>query len=133
MLGRASVSRVRRGVPNVSAISSSSSETSCAHARRLGEQRLELVDLGAQLVALGLELDAAELREAAQLQLEDVVGLHLRSGRRRPCRRVRACVGVVARADDLDDLVDVEDRDEQALDEVQALLAAGEAVLASGA
>ena len=44
-------------------------------------------------------------------------------------RRVRACSAVVARADDLDDLVDVEDRDEQALDEVQALLAAREAVL----
>ena len=36
-------------------------------------------------------------------------------------------LGVVAGADDLDDLVDVEDRDEQPLDEVQALLRAARA------
>ena len=44
-------------------------------------------------------------------------------------RRVRACAGVVARADELDHLVDVEDRDEQSLDEVQPLLAPRQAVL----
>ena len=41
-------------------------------------------------------------------------------------RRARACSLSSRRADDLDDLVDVEDRDEQPLDEVQALLAARE-------
>ena len=42
-------------------------------------------------------------------------------------------LGVVARADDLDDLVDVEDRDQEALDQVQPFLAARQAVLgASG-
>ena len=40
-------------------------------------------------------------------------------------------LAVVRGADDLDDLVDVEDRDEQTLDEVQALLAAREAVAAA--
>ena len=100
-------------------------------ARRVGEQRLELGDLGAQLVALGLELDAAELGEAAQLQLEDVVGLQHAEVEDldQPGARLR---GVVAGADDLDDLVDVEDRDEQALDEVQPLLAAREAVARRG-
>ena len=78
MLARASVSSVRRGVPSRSATSSSSSPTWLADPRRVAEQGLELGDLGAQLVALGLELDAAELGEPAQLQLEDVVGLQLR-------------------------------------------------------
>ena len=44
---------------------------------------------------------------------------------------MRACSLSSRRADDLDDLVDVEDRDEQALDEVQALLAARETVAAA--
>ena len=64
---------------------------------RLAEQQLELGDLGPELVALGLELDAGELREPAQPQLEDVLGLHLAQvedvheararllGRRRSC------------------------------------------------
>ena len=41
--------------------------------------------------------------------------------------------GVVARPDELDDLVDVEDRDEQALDEVQPLLRLAPAELAAPA
>ena len=87
---------------------------------RLASSALELLDLGAQLVALGLELDAGELGESPQAQLEDVLGLHLAEVEdvHEPGARL---LGVVARADDLDDLVDVEDRDEQALDEVQAL------------
>ncbi len=71
----ASVSRVRRGVPKRSATSSSSSADADADASGVAEQRLELGDLGLQLVALVLELDAAELGEASQLQFEDVVGL----------------------------------------------------------
>ena len=79
------------------------------------------LDLGAQRVALGLELDAAELREPAQPQLEDVLGLQLAQIEHvdQPGARLLA---VVAGADDLDDLVDVEDRDEQTLDQVQPLL-----------
>ena len=84
----------------------------------VGEDRLELLDLAQQLVALGLELDAREPGEAAQLQLEDVVGLGLGQveDRDQPGLGHR---GVVGAADQLDDLVDVEDRDEQPLDEVQ--------------
>ena len=98
-----------------------------SHPSRVAEQRLELGDLGAELVALGLQLDPAELGEPAQLELEDVVGLQHaevedvdQAGAR--LRRV------VARPDQLDDLVDVEDRDQQSLDEVQPLLAPGQAV-----
>jgi hypothetical protein len=44
----------------------------------IGPQQLfKLRDLGLQVIALGLELDARELREAAQAQLEDVLGLDL--------------------------------------------------------
>jgi hypothetical protein len=57
-----------------------------------------------------------------QRHLEDVVGLHLREVEDRHAG-ARAPARVVAAADDRDDLVDVEDRDEQALDEVQAVAA----------
>ncbi len=94
------------------------------------EQLLEGGDLRLQVVALGLELDPGELRQAPQAQLEDVLGLH--GGEvedvHEPGARLLAVVG---RADDLDDLVDVEDRDEQALDEVQAVAAALQAVAAA--
>src|SRR5699024_6264132 len=86
--------------------------------------------LRAQLRLLVLELDARELREPAQAQLEDVVGLE--------CREVEDLheaptrgLGVVGRADDLDDLVDVEDRDEEAVDEVEALASSVEPVRAA--
>src|SRR5690606_1741165 len=65
------------------------------------------------------ELDAGELREAAQAQFKDVFSLHLaqvedlaepRAGR----------LGIVRGTDDLDDLIDIEDRDEESFDQVQA-------------
>ena len=61
------------------------------------EQLLQLGDLGLERVALGLELDARELREPAQAQLEDVLGLdlaeveHLAQPRARLLAVVRAC------------------------------------------
>ena len=80
-----------------------------------------------QLGLLLVELELAELRQPAQRHVEDVVGLDLGQledvdqpllGRR----------GVVGGPDHLDDLVDVEDRDQQAVDEVQPVggLAAAE-------
>ena len=84
----------------------------------VAEDRVEVLDDPLQLGLLLLQLDAGELREAAQRHLEDVVGLGLGevedlhqplAGHRR----------VVAGADQLDDLVDVEDRGDQAVDEVQ--------------
>ena len=98
----------------------------------VGEDRAQLLDLGAQLVGFLLEFEAAELRQAAQLQVENVRRLrlgqveHLHEAR--PRRR-----GVVGGADDLDDLVDVEDRDEQAVDEVEAVLLLAEAVRGASA
>ena len=98
----------------------------------VGEDRAQLLDLGAQLVGFLLKLEAAELRQAAKLQVENVRRLclgqveHLHEAR--PRRR-----GVVGGADDLDDLVDVEDRDEQAVDEVEAVLLLAEAVRGASA
>ncbi len=93
----------------------------------IGEDRLELGDLGLQPVPLLLELDAAEPREPAEAELQDVVGLQ-----RREVEDVHEAgarlLGVVAAADDLDHLVDVEDRDQQPENEVQPLLPAGEPV-----
>ena len=100
--------------------------------RLAAEELLQLRDLGLERVALGLELDARELRQAPQPQLEDVLGLHLAEVEHVAQARA-GLLAVVRGADDLDDLVDVEDRDEQALDEVQALLAAREPERGCGA
>ncbi len=128
MLGRASVSSVRRGVPKRSATSASSSETSASMRCRLASS-----SSSSSISARSLS------RSASSSMRENLVSRRRRSSRmysactwlrsKTSMRRVRACSRLVARADDLDDLVDVEDRDEQALDEVQALPAAGEAVL----
>ena len=73
----------------------------------LVEDRLELLDRGLQLGELVAELLALELREAAQLHVEDVVGLDLgeleRLGheagaggrRRRPAPRIRAMMASI--------------------------------------
>ncbi len=98
----------------------------------IAEQALEEGDLGAQLVRLRLELDAAEPREAPQSQLQDVLGLEL-AELEDVDEPGAGLVAVVARADHLDDLVDVEDRDEQPLDEMQPLAAPGETELAAPA
>ena len=88
---------------------------------RVVEDLGERGDDCAQLVGLALELDAAEPGEPAQRHLEDVVGLGL--GEVEDVDEPLAGHGgVVARPDDGDDLVDVDDGYQQALDEVQALV-----------
>ncbi len=113
---------VRRGVPCALATSASSVGDELEQQLLVVEQGPQLLDGALELGLLVLELDARELRQPTQLQVEDVGGLGLRqvedvheagAGR----------AGVVGAADDLDDLVDVDDGDEQALDEVEALLA----------
>ncbi len=91
------------------------------------EDRVELLDLAAQRLLLLLELDPAEPGEPAQRHLEDVVGLGLGEVEDRD-QPFAGGAGVVAGADHLDDLVDVEHRDQQAVDEVQpvGLLVAAE-------
>ena len=81
-----------------------------------------------QVVALGFELDAAQPGEASQLQVEDVVGLGLREleGLDQP---VPGLGGIVGGADDRDHVVDVEHRQQQALDQVQPLVGLAQLVL----
>ena len=127
-----SSSTVRRGVPWALATSASSPETvrcsSFSSARIASSSSI----WRRELVALGLELDAGEPGQPAQLELEDVLGLGLGEveDRDEPGARDGRVVGG---ADQLDDLVDVEDRDEQALDEVQPVLALAEPVLGAAA
>ncbi|CAB5019368.1 unannotated protein [freshwater metagenome] len=81
----------------------------------------ELVDLPLEGVRLLLELESRELREASQRHVEDVVGLRVaevEDGHEPIARRS----SVIRFANDLDNLIDVEDCDEQAFDEVQSIL-----------
>ncbi len=127
---RSSVSSVRRGVPKRSAVALEFVGDDAADAGRIGEDRLEFLDLPVQLIALGLELDAAEPGEPAQAKLEDVLGLNLAEVEDldEPGARLLAVVGG---ADDLDDLVDVEDGQQEPLDQVQPFPAPREAELAA--
>ncbi len=86
----------------------------------VGQDRVELLDRAAQLVGLALELETREPREPAELQVEDVVGLQVRQVEDRDQSLARLAA-VLRCADQLDDLVDVEDRDQQAVDQVQAI------------
>ncbi len=93
-----------------------------------GEDLGELGDLVAQRLLLAVELQLVVAGQAAQRRFEDVGGLdvgeveHLHQ----PGPRLR---GVVRGTDDLDDLVDVEQRDDQAVDQVQALFTLAPPVL----
>ena len=80
-----------------------------------------------ELGVLLVELELGEPREPAQRHVEDVGRLDL--GQVEDVDQpVAGLLGVVAGADQLDDLVDVEDRDQQAVDQVQPVggLAAAE-------
>ena len=87
---------------------------------RAVQDRLQVGDGVQQLLALGLQLDLGELGEPAQLHVEDVVGLRLGEleGLHQPGAGLR---GVLGAADDGDHVVDVEDRDQQAVHQVQPI------------
>ena len=91
------------------------------HEGDVAEDLLVPGDLLAQLGELVLDLVALEAGEAAQAHLEDGVGLDLRE----PEALDEASLGLdvgLRPADDLDDLVDVVERDDVALEDVGALL-----------
>ena len=99
---------------------------------RVGEDGPQSLNLAGELVALLFEFEARELGQAAQLQVEDVARLQL--GQVEDTHQPRlGGGGVVGGADELDDLIDVEDRDEQALDEVQLVLAFAQPVCRAAA
>src|SRR5262249_57172798 len=89
-------------------------------------------DLGLQRLPLPFQLQPVVAGQPAQRRVEDV--LRLDGGqvehRHEP---VLGRGGVVAGPDDLDDLVDVEQRDHQAVDQVQPVGALAAAVLAAPA
>ena len=82
------------------------------------EQALQLLALALQLLQLGLDLDAFEARELPQPDLQDVLGLHL--GQLELLHQLG--LGLVRIADDLDHLVDVEEDDDAAFEDVDAPL-----------
>ena len=93
--------------------------------RRVCQQLLEVGDLGSELSCLGFEFDEAEPGEPAQPELENVFGLD--QAQVEDIDQPGASLfAVVALPDDLDHFVDIDDRNQEAFDEVQSLLAARE-------
>ena len=84
--------------------------------------------LASRLLVLLLQLRARELGEPAERHVQDVVGLDLRELERRHQLRSRL-LRVLRAADDLDDLVEMIERDQEALDDVVPLLGLPEVVL----
>ena len=120
----ASSSTVRRGVPNLLGDGGELGGDQLAQ-HLLGLQDLgELGDLGGELLLLALEFELVVLGQAAQRGVEDVLGLDLRQveDRHQPLPGGR---GVVAAPDHGDDFVDVQQRDDQAVDQVQPVAALG--------
>jgi hypothetical protein len=98
---------------------------------RVGEEVLELADELDDRLVLVLDLLALERRQATQLHLEDGVGLDL--GELEQLDERARGVDVRRGADRGDDLVEVVERDLQALEDVRSLLGAGEIELGSPA
>ena len=88
----------------------------------LRQHALELLDCGLELLALLVELVAAELREAAERHVEDVVRLDLGELERLRHQRVAGRGAILRRADRLHDGVDHVERLHEALDDVQPRL-----------
>src|SRR4029078_8858840 len=86
--------------------------------RRAGEDLAELRALGAQVLQLLLDLDRLEARELTQANVEDVVGLPVAQPEALDQRQIRLLGG----ADDRDHLVDVEQHELPAFEDVDALL-----------
>ncbi len=79
---------------------------------------LQLFAFGGQFVLLAADFHFLQPRQLAQLGVEDVVGLIL--GQLEP--RNQRGLGLILGADDADDLVQVEERDQQAFQQVQAAI-----------
>ena len=101
--------------------------------RRIGaEDALQLRDFLLQGIAFCFQLQAGVLGELAQAQLQNVV--RLRVGQVEDDLQLFACLsGLIRRTNNLDDLVNIEDRHEQALHQVQAVGALAQAELGAAA
>ena len=118
----------RRASPNFLASASSSSLTSFFSLALLARIDWIALALGVQLVLLAADLHFLQARQLAQPGLEDVVGLLLAELEARHQHRL----GLVLGADDADHLVEVEEGDQQAFQQVQAALDLVQAVVAGG-
>ena len=107
--------RVRRSSP----YSFASASISCAHQFAqlglAGEQRLELVALLGQLLLLLADLHLLELRQMAQLGLEDRLGLLVRELEALDQHRL----GLLLAPDDADHFIQIQIGDQQAIEDVQ--------------
>ena len=97
--------------------------------RSIAEQGFELGLLGAQFGELALDLDAFEAGQLAQADLEDVLGLAVTQLEAGDQRRF----GLVRLADDADHLVDVEEDDVPAFEDVDAIVGLGQTEFAASA
>ena len=107
---------------NFSRIAASSDLITLRSSDRVGEDRLQLADRLAGLLELGLDVDARQPGEAAQLHVEDVDRLHLGEPERLGHQPVLGGVGVLAAADQGDDLVDDVERLDPPFEDVLTLL-----------
>ena len=98
------------------------------HPLLVAEDLAQLLDALDHVGVLGLDLVGLERGEALQAQVEDRLGLDARQLEALH-QAVARGVGVARAADQLDHRVDVGDRDEQALEDVQARLALAQLVL----
>ena len=96
----------------------------------VGEDRFELGDGRAQLFELVAQLLPLERGEAAELQVEDVAGLHLAELEGRRHQRGAGRVGRFGAADQRDDRVDHVERAQQTFDDVRAVARLAQPVLA---
>ena len=102
-----------------------------AQQHRVGEDRFQLTDRRADVCQLGLEVDARQPGQLAQLHVEDVDRLDLGELERLGHQARLGGGGVVAGPDQGDHLVDDVERLEAALEDVLAVAASLEAELAS--
>ena len=78
---------------------------------------LQLIPLGRQLVLLAADTDLLQFRQVAQLQFQHRFRLRIAE----PETLHQRGLGFVLGADDLDHLIDIEERDQVTLEDVQAL------------
>ena len=109
-----------RGVANSSRIGRQLVLDHPAQQRVVGEDRLELADRRPDVLELGLEIDPRQPGELAQLHVEDVDGLQLGELERLGHQSGLGRRGVVAAADQGDDLVDDVERLDPAFEDVLA-------------
>ena len=108
-------------------MSSVSLLTICADAPRAAQDVLQLGDRLDQLGVLVLDLLALEADERPQPHVDDRLGLHF--GEPEPRRQaLLRLVGRLAAANDLDDFVDVVERDPVAFEQVGALFGLAQVV-----